>query len=193
MGVLYQRELHNYLRRRLRRPQDLDDLKQEIYMRLLRLGRMDCVREPLAYLYTVAASVIADFILAERRRENVASDSDAVDSWAQDPSKAQPDDIAERMSIERQLEHALNELPPTQAAALVYHYQDGWSCDEIAQKLGLSTKSVDKYLTRGKARMRLILCNESEERRAEEGQRNPGAPAVRWVGSQRLSFRRGEA
>ena len=157
MGVHYRRELHKYLLRRLRRPQDLDDLKQEVYMRLLRMDRMDCVREPLAYLYSIAANVVADFTLAERRHQHVTPDSEAVDNWAEDPNQALPDDMAERMSLERQLERALNQLPPLQAAALIYHYQDGLSCDEIAKKLGLSTKSVDKYLTRGKAKMRLIL------------------------------------
>lgn len=165
MGVRYRRELHKYLVRRFRRSQDLDDLKQEVYIRLLRMDRMDAVREPLAYLYTIAANVIADFMLAERRRQHIAWDSEAVDSWGKDPSQASPDDIAERTSLERQLRLALDQLPPTQAAALVYHYQDGLSCDEVAKKLGLSTKSVDKYLTRGKARMRLILCNENDKQK----------------------------
>jgi RNA polymerase sigma factor (sigma-70 family) len=126
-------------------------------VRLLRMERMDCVREPLAYLYKIAANVVADFVMAERRRQHVASDSEAVDNWAADPSQAVHDDVAERLSVERQLEQALDQLPSAQAAALIYHYQGGLSCEEIAEKLGLSTKSVDKYLTRAKARMRLIL------------------------------------
>jgi len=158
LGVHYRRELHRYLLRRLRRPQDLDDLKQEVYLRLLRMDRMECIREPLAYLYSIAANVVADFTLAERRRyDRVTPDSDAVEHWADDPSQALPDDIAERTSLERELENALSQLPPLQAAALVLHYQEGLSCDEIAKKLGLSPKSVDKYLSRAKARMRILL------------------------------------
>lgn len=130
-------------------------------MRLLRMDKIDCIREPLAYLYTIAANVVADFALSERRRhDRVTPDSDAVEHWADDPSQALPDDIAERTSLERQLENALAQLPPLQAAALVLHYQEGMSCDEIAKKLGLSPKSVDKYLTRAKARMRILLWND---------------------------------
>lgn len=158
VGVHYRRELHKYLLRRLRRPQELDDLKQEIYLRLLRMDRMECVREPLAYLYSIAANVVADFTIAERRRQGyVMPDSDAVENWAEDPEQALPDDAADRLSLERQLRKALDQLPPLQAAALVYHYQDGLSCNEIANKLNLSPKSVDKYLTRAKARMRILL------------------------------------
>jgi RNA polymerase sigma factor (sigma-70 family) len=161
IGIHYRRELHRYLLRRLRRPQDLDDLKQEVYMRLLRMDKMECIREPLAYLYTIAANVVADFSIAERRRyDHVTPDSDAVEHWADDPAQSLPDDIAERTSLERQLESALKQLPPLQAAALVLHYQEGMSCDEIARKLGLSPKSVDKYLTRAKARMRILLWSD---------------------------------
>ena len=35
--------------------------------------------------------------------------------------------------------------------------QQGMICEEIAAQLGLSPKSVDKYLARGKARMRQLL------------------------------------
>jgi RNA polymerase sigma factor (sigma-70 family) len=161
IGIHYRRELHRYLLRRLRRPQDLDDLKQEVYMRLLRMDQMECIREPLAYLYTIAANVVSDFTLAERRRYgHVMPDSEAVENWSDDPSQALPDDIAERTSLERQLEKALKQLPPLQAAALVLHYQEGMSCDEISKRLGLSPKSVDKYLTRAKARMRVLLWND---------------------------------
>lgn len=157
LGVHYRRELHRYLLRRLRRPHELDDLKQEVYMRLLRMDRADCIREPLAYLYAIAANVVADFTLAERRHGHVTADSDAVENWADDPAQALPDDIAERTSLERQLKKALDQLPALQAAALVLHYQEGMSCEEIASKLGLSSKSIDKYLTRAKARMRILL------------------------------------
>lgn len=157
IAVHYRWELHRYLLRRMGRAQELDDLKQEIYMRLLRMNQAECVREPLAYLYTVASNVVADYTIAERRQGHVTADSDALEDWANDPAKALPDNIAERISLERQLEKALKELPPRQAQALVLHYQEGLNCAEIAKKLGLSVKSVDKYLTRAKVRMRQLL------------------------------------
>ena len=158
IAVHYRYELHRYLLRRLGRAQELDDLKQEIYMRLLRMDQVECLRQPLAYLYTVASNVVADYTIAERQREHViTADSDALEDWANDPAKALPDSLAERMSLERQLDQALKELPPLQAQALVLHYQEGLTCEEIANRLGLSVKSVDKYLTRAKVRMRQLL------------------------------------
>jgi RNA polymerase sigma-70 factor (ECF subfamily) len=156
-GVHYRRELHRYLARRLRRREDIDDLTQEVFLRLLRIDHADCVREPLAYLYGIAAHVVADFTISERQHAHVTADSQAVEDWANDPSQALPDDMADRMCAQRQLEAALKRLPPLQAAVLVLHYQEGLYCSEIAQRLGLSPKSVDKYLTRAKTKMHVLL------------------------------------
>ena len=157
LAVHYRWELHRYLLRRMGRAQEVEDLEQEIYLRLLRMDQMECVREPLAYLYTVASNVVADYTIAQRQKGHVSVDSEAVEDWASDPEKALPDTLAERINLERRLEQALQELPPLQAKALILHYQEGMICQEIAAQLGLSPKSVDKYLARGKARMRQLL------------------------------------
>ena len=160
IAVHYRYELHRFLLRLLHRQgraQALDDVMQEMYMRLIRMDQDECVREPLAYLYTVAAHVVADYTISERKHAHVTADSEAVEEWANDSSKALPDDIAERTNLERQLDRALKELPRLQREALVLHYQDGLKCDEIAKRLGLKESSVDKYLTRAKVRMRQLL------------------------------------
>ena len=112
LAVHYRWELHRYLLRRMGRAQEVEDLEQEIYLRLLRMDQMECLREPLAYLYTVASNVVADYTVAQRQKSHVSVDSDAVESWANDPEKALPDNMAERMHMERRLEQALKELPP---------------------------------------------------------------------------------
>lgn len=158
MGLRYRRELHKYLLRRLGCRSDVDDLTQEVYVRLLRMECLEFVREPLAYLYSIAASAVADFARAEQRYQRVVSNDGFEASW-DDLNHPSPNDMVEEISVERQIERALNQLPSAQAAALVYHYQHGWSCDETAKKLGLSAKSVDKYLMRAKAKMRVILAD----------------------------------
>lgn len=157
IAVHYQCELHRFLVRRMRRRDDVDDLKQEIYIRLLRMKEEEVIREPLAFLYTVAANAVSDHSIAERKHHQVTVDTTAVEEWAENPAMAIPDDIADRMSLDRQLRKALAELPRLQAEALVLHYQEGLYRDEIAKRLGLSPKSVAKYIARGKARMREIF------------------------------------
>lgn len=153
----YRRELHRYLLRRLNRPQDVDDLAQEVYLRLLRHDENKSVRKPLAYLYGVAAHVVADFrIDSEPDREHLVVDSEAVEQCSDEPSYALPDDLAQRLNLQQQLERALARLPPTHAAVLLAHKRDGLSYKEVAQKLGLSVHTVEKYVTQAKARIRTM-------------------------------------
>lgn len=153
----YARELHRYLLRRLRRPQEVDDLAQEIYLRLLRLDESKAVEKPLAYLYGVAAHVVADFKLdTNAEQSRLAYDDDTVEAWSERPAAALPDELAERVLLEQQIEWALNQLPPMQAAVLLAHKRDGFSYEEVARRLKLSVNTVEKYLTLAKAKLRTL-------------------------------------
>lgn len=153
----YRRELHRYLMRRLRYPQDVDDLAQDVYLRLCKLDEDTCIERPLAYLYGIASHVLADFrVEVEQQREHITVDSDTVDEWADTPSCILPDDLAERLNLQQQIDRALAQLPPTHAAVLLAHKRDGMSYDEVAEKLGLSIHTVEKYVTQSKARIRTM-------------------------------------
>jgi RNA polymerase sigma-19 factor, ECF subfamily len=146
--------LRRYLIRRLRKPQDADDLAQEVYLRLLRHDESRCVHKPLAYLYGIASHVVADYRMDERRdRDHVMFDSD---SNADEPARVLPDDMADRLNLQQQLERALSQLPSTHAAVLLAHKRDGLSYEEVAAQLGLSIHTVEKYLTQAKARIRTM-------------------------------------
>ncbi|HEX7113962.1 MAG TPA: sigma-70 region 4 domain-containing protein, partial [Steroidobacter sp.] len=84
-------------------------------------------------------------------------EKDPLEQWSEDLSLALPDDLAERLSLEQQLDRALAQLPPMQAAVLLAHKRDGLSYEETAEKLGISVHTVEKYLTKAKARMRALL------------------------------------
>lgn len=153
----YRGELHRYLLRRLRKPQDVDDLAQEVYLRLLRHDESKCVHKPLAYLYGIASHVVADYRIEEDHdREHLTFDSESEESWSAEPSSVLPDDLADRLNLQQQLERALAQLPPTHAAVLLAHKRDGLSYEEVAEKLNLSVHTVEKYLTLAKARIRTM-------------------------------------
>jgi RNA polymerase sigma-70 factor (ECF subfamily) len=153
----YRRELHRYLLRRLRQPQDVDDLAQEVYMRLLRIDDEKCIHKPLAYLYGTASHVLADYrIEVEAEHKHVSVSSEMVEEWENTPGCVLPDDIADRLNLQQQIDRALAQLPPTHAAVLLAHKRDGLSYDEVAEKLGLSIHTVEKYVTQAKARIRTM-------------------------------------
>jgi RNA polymerase sigma-19 factor, ECF subfamily len=154
VATQYKRELHRYLLRRLGRPQDLDDVAQEVYLRLIRIDDAEYMRTPLAYLYRVAANVLSDWNEVEQHHEHVVANSEELDRWAESAEAAWPGDPQEREDMARQLERALSELPPLQAAILVMFEAQGMSYQEVAKELQISVHTVEKYLTKARARIR---------------------------------------
>jgi RNA polymerase sigma-70 factor (ECF subfamily) len=153
----YDRELHRYLSRRLHQPSDVDDVSQEIYLRLLQNNRSTLVSKPLRYLYGVAAHVLADF-WADRfeDHEHLVVDSDAVESWCEEGENAAEDHLADNLNLHQQIEQAMAQLAPTHAAVLMAHKGNGLTYEEVAAKLGLSIHTVEKYVTQAKAMIRRI-------------------------------------
>lgn len=150
----YRKQLHRYLLRRSRRPQDVDDLAQEVYLRLLRHDSAKCVHKPLAYLYGIASHVLAD------HREESDQERDSLSSEGEENStefcSVTGDDLAEQLNLQQQLQRAFARLPRTHAEVLIAHKHRGLSYEEVAAELGLSIHTVEKYVIQAKARIRMM-------------------------------------
>jgi RNA polymerase sigma-19 factor, ECF subfamily len=151
-------ELHRYLLRRLRRPQDAEDLAQEVFMRMLRIEDAEFVRKPQAYLYGIASHVVREFRMrAEHEHERLTFDPEAVDAMAESSRGQQsPDELADRLSLQRQLDRALNRLPRTHRTVLLLLKRDGMSYKEAARVTNLSVHTVEKYLFQAKAMIKTM-------------------------------------
>jgi len=148
----YDKQLHRYLARRLTQRQDAEDLAQEVYLRLLRIDAAKRVEKPVAYIFGIASHVIADFKSGSKpgheRLEEREDESDERTS--------SPDDLAERLNLQQQLERAFARLPRTHALVLIAHKHCGLSYEETAAELGISIHTVEKYLTQAKAVIRTM-------------------------------------
>lgn len=148
----YDKQLHRYLARRLTKRQDAEDLAQEVYLRLLRVDAAKRVEKPVAYIYGIASHVIADF-RSESRQGHACLDE--VDDEPDDRASS-PDDLADRLNLQQQLERALARLPRTHAMVLIAHKHRGLSYEEVAAELNLSIHTVEKYVTQAKALIRTM-------------------------------------
>lgn len=147
IAAQYRRRLHRFLSVRLRNVHDVPDLAQEVFLRLLRVRQHDVIRNPEAYLFTVASHVIHQHTLRQSNSPAMVDIVEAVSELTTDAT----DDLATRADnaqrIER-LERVLAQLPPRVAAALVMHRVSGYTVQEIADELGVARETAKKYLVR---------------------------------------------
>jgi len=138
--------LQAFLFRKVRKHPDAAELAQEVYVRMLRVPDMESVRNPEAYLYTVASNLAKEHARHERRDGEVVDVDDPLvqAQLAELPSYAGQLDAQERI---KRLREVLHQLSPKCQAAVVLQYWHGLSYEEIGQRLGVSTNMVKKYLS----------------------------------------------
>ena len=138
--------LQAFFYRRVRSKQEVADLAQEVYLRMLRIPDADAIRSPEAYLFTVAGNLVKEQAVLEARR---AAGVDAADEAIAPQLAALPDFEGDLDTDTRtaRLREVLAQLPPKCRAAVVLQYHHNLSYQEIGERLGVSHHMVKKYLT----------------------------------------------
>src|SRR4026209_823423 len=137
--------LHAFFRRRAGCRLDAADLAQEVYLRMLRIADTDAIRDLEAYLFGVAGNGAQEHALLEWRHGTTVDLDDATvqERIAELPALDGQIDAEQRVT---RLREVLRQLPPKCCAAVVLQYRHGLSYAEIAERLGISTHMVKKYV-----------------------------------------------
>lgn len=146
----YQLALNRFFRRRRLHRQDAEDLAQEVYLRLLRVEN-GTVRNPEAYLFTVAVNLLHERTALAMRRGQITSLEDVEERFLS--SGPTPEDEAERLARDRRLAEVINNLPPKLRAVIVMHYRHGLTYQDMAKRIGVSPHTIKKYVSQA-----LWLC-----------------------------------
>jgi RNA polymerase sigma factor (sigma-70 family) len=157
------RRLHRFLSHRLSRGRaEVPDLVQEVFLRLLRVENHEAIRNPQAYLYTIANHVLHQHTLRTAAALEVTRFADIVGSLH--PSD-EVDPEAE-LEMEQRFEAIGKALEAHSARAyttLILHRCDGIPLKEIAPRLGVSYTMAKRYLAQGLAFCQRML-DEMESR-----------------------------
>jgi len=153
----HSRELQRFLLRRVGNRHDADDLSQEVFARLLRIEKVELIRDPLAYLLGIAAHVVHEF-LSRKQQQCVVYSSEVAD-FACDSLDAVRDlaTTTDQLDLQNWLLDAMTHLSPTHQAVLLLVKRDGLSYEEAAAATGLSIHTIEKYLVEARARLRRML------------------------------------
>lgn len=142
-------DLVKFLSRRTTTSADAQDLAQEVYLRLLRVERLDLVEQPRSYLLRIAANLLHEWRL--KARQTRVHRSDELESLV---SEDDPQYGAATQARNLRLTAELNRLPPAIRAALVLQIRDGLSYSQIAEQMNVSPRMIKRYLLAGFARLR---------------------------------------
>lgn len=134
--------LQGWLRRRLGCAHDAADLTQDTFMRLMTGRQLQALREPRAFLTTLAQRVLIDF-WRRRELERAYLDSLAALPLAHAPSE---EDRALVLEALTQIDRMLARLPAKARAAFLLSQLDGLSYPQIAERLGVAEISVRRYM-----------------------------------------------
>lgn len=154
----WRKPVRHWLSRRAAVPAaELDDLAQEVFVRLLRYSEKTTVENPLGYLLRIAGNVASEW----RERARVAKPHDQ--EWLDDlliESEQEPENSVCQARTDESVQKAVEKLPVRQRQVLLLRVNDGLTYKQIAVRLGLSPRVVLRDLSRAYSQLRTRLDRE---------------------------------
>jgi RNA polymerase sigma-70 factor (ECF subfamily) len=153
--------LMQYLRNHWRDQSEIDDLRQEVYIRVCEAARRERPDPAKPFVLGTARNLIIDRI---RRQQIVAiekvADLDALGLVADIPG---PDRSAIARDDLRRLQAAIDRLPPRCREAVVLCKIEGLTQREIAQRMGVSEATVSEHIDKGMCALADALYGEPQD------------------------------
>jgi len=145
--------LQRYIYRRIRTKSDAPDLAQEVYVRMLRVSDTEAIRNPQLYLYTVASNLVKEYAVRQLR---LTTSPELDETSVAEPLGELPalDSQLESSQMVERLGTVLEQLPSRWRTALILQHRYGLTYQQIAERLGVSSNMVKKYLAQGLAHCR---------------------------------------
>lgn len=139
--------LIQFLRHNWRNKSDIEDLLQDVYVRVYEAALKELPSCAKPFVFATARNLLINRV----RREQVVpieavSDLDALSVAIDEPG---PDRTAVARDELRVLQSALDKLPPRCREAILLGQMEGLSRREIAQRMGIGEGTVKSYLAEG--------------------------------------------
>lgn len=151
----YERALVQFLRRKWASADDVEDIRHDIYVRVLQAAEQNRPASPRGFLMAVARNVLID----RARRDRIVSmdllqDMDELNVLIDEvtPERA----TAGREQLER-LSKVFNQLPGRCREVVWMRRVENLPQKEIASRLGIAEATVEKHLVRGIERLASAL------------------------------------
>lgn len=127
-------------------PNDLDDVVQDVALKMHQRADSDGIENMEGYLFQVARNVLADH--GRRGRARMAALHDSIEAHHHPVETHLPDRIVESREELRYLLAALETLPARCRQAIVLQRFEHMSYSDIASHMGISVSAVEKNIMR---------------------------------------------
>ncbi|MEM7584700.1 MAG: sigma-70 family RNA polymerase sigma factor [Acidobacteriota bacterium] len=159
----YGRPLQEFLRRRMASDEDANDAAQEVFLRLARPGAREAAEgRERAYLFTAARNLLID-----RHRRGEARSAESAVPLAEADALPAPDDT-EQLVITQEtaavLRRGLSSLKRRDREVFVLHRFANLGYRQIALRLGVSERTVERRMSRTLSHLRRTLDSSVEMR-----------------------------
>lgn len=158
----YAQELQRFLHRRLGCPDTAADLVQETFLRIAQLPSSPPPDNPRAFLFRIASNLAIDELRKNQVRNPYQTSLEEAEHLPSTlPTGEQAVFDKQRMA---QLQRALDQLSPRCRAVFILRRLEGYSYDEIAQRMNMSERAVAKEINRALAHCQQALLAMLTER-----------------------------
>jgi RNA polymerase sigma factor (sigma-70 family) len=151
--VQYGPALRRYFSKRAA-PQDIDDLVQNVFLKLQARSAVEPVDNIEGYLFRTAANVLVDEhrqdTLGLRQHAALSEDLEPVDDFSPERILIGQENLDRIMA-------AVQALPPRVAEAFIFHRFEEMTYDAIARRMGITRSAVEKLIMRALDRLMLSL------------------------------------
>jgi RNA polymerase sigma factor (sigma-70 family) len=149
--LAHEEALVRYLSRHWPKQDEILDLRQEIYIRVYETAGVTRPLTPRAFLFTTARNLLVDRI---RRKRIVSIDAVGdLESLNVLVDEISPEHRLHARQELRRLTQAFDDLPPKCREAVWMRRVDELSHKEIAARMGITEKVVEKHITLGMRRL----------------------------------------
>lgn len=150
-------ELLVFFKKRLADREAAADLTQEALLRMIKYSHVDGTEDRESLLFRIAHNLIREHRRTQYRRhadQHIPLDEIAT-IHADDSSVEELTDA--RQAIHRLVTRTIAELPPKCRAAFLLNRYDGLTHPQIAARMRISTRMVEKHITRALTACRLAV------------------------------------
>jgi RNA polymerase sigma-70 factor (ECF subfamily) len=146
--LVHEEALVRFLRRHWRSsPDEIHDLRQETYTRVYAAALKSRPTQPRSFLFTSAKHLLTDHVRRQRVITiDTVGDLDSLNVVVDDLSPERR--VAARQEL-RVLAHAFDHLPPRCRETVWMRRVDQMPQKEVAARLGIDQKTVEKHLRKG--------------------------------------------